>query len=89
MVSMEYIPKVFNVGKILPTCIHKGHGKSKDNPSNYREIKLSVLGKLFERLILNRLQEWASKYKKLPTLSNLALGRGPELKEHHLRCLKA
>ncbi len=65
IVSYEYCPVSFSIGKILP--IHKGKGKSKDDPSNYRGITLtSVLSKLFDRLLLNRIEVWASNSKGFP-----------------------
>ena len=65
IIEYEYTPKVYNVGHILP--VYKGHGKSKSDPSSYRGITLtSILGKLFERLILDRIELWIDKNVNFP-----------------------
>ncbi len=65
IIEYEYIPKSFTVGLILP--IHKGHGKSKCDPANYRGITMtSALSKLFERLLLNRIETWTDRHVEFP-----------------------
>jgi hypothetical protein len=39
IIECEYMPHIFNLGHVLP--IHKGKGKSKHDPSNYRGITLT------------------------------------------------
>ena len=45
------------------TAIYKNKG-SRSEPENYRGITLlSVLGKIFTRILNNRLDQWAEKYE--------------------------
>lgn len=54
-----YFPNAWSIGEIIP--IHKKGNKL--NVENYRGITLlSVLGKLFTKLLNNRLTEWAENY---------------------------
>lgn len=65
IVKYECIPTSYYVGKILP--IHKGHGKSKSNVNHYRGITLtSVLSKLFERLLLCRIENCLTDKYQFP-----------------------
>ena len=55
----SYFPSVWSVGEMIP--LHKKGDKS--NVDNYRGITLlSTLGKLFTRLLNNRLTDWAETY---------------------------
>lgn len=57
--SRGYFPKSWSLGDILP--LHKKGDK--DNVQNYRGITLlSVLGKLFTRILNTRLTTWAENY---------------------------
>jgi hypothetical protein len=54
IIQSEYIPEPFRSGMIIP--IYKGKGKPKSDPNSYRGITLtSSLGKLFEKIILERI----------------------------------
>ena len=54
-----YFPEAWSAGEIIP--LHKK--ADKNNVDNYRGITLrSTLGKLFSRLINNRLTAWAETY---------------------------
>ena len=54
IISLEQMPDCFKSAFIIP--IFKGKGKDPLSPSNYRVISLSsVVGKLFERVILARI----------------------------------
>ena len=60
--ELGYFPKSWSDGFIVP-IYKKG---DKNEPSNYRGITLlSTLGKLFTRILNNRLNEWAEKLKCL------------------------
>ena len=51
------MPHIFNLGHVLP--IHKGKGKSKHDPSNYRGITLtSAIAKLFEKIFIQRIDKY-------------------------------
>ena len=57
--ELGYFPKSWSDGFIVP-IYKKG---DKNEPSNYRGITLlSTLGKLFTRILNNRLNEWAENY---------------------------
>ena len=54
MIALKHIPPTLNEGLIIP--IYKGKGKDPFAPGSYRGITLSsVIIKLFEVMILNRL----------------------------------
>ena len=54
-----YFPKAWSVGFVVP--LHKKG--SLNNENNYRGITLlSTIGKLFSRVLNNRLNSWADKY---------------------------
>ena len=56
MIEYEYSPSIFDVGVIVPIL---KPGKSKQIPSNYRPITLlSVIYKMFEGIIKERLAQW-------------------------------
>ena len=58
--ELGYFPDKWSEGFIVP-IFKKG---DKNEPSNYRGITLlSTLGKLFTRVLNNRLNEWAEKYR--------------------------
>ena len=88
--SMGYFPKEWSEGFIIP--LHKKG--SINEAENYRGITLlSALGKLFSRMINNRLSEWAEHYYVLieaqaglrpgmGTVDNIFVLRG--LITHHL-----
>ena len=58
----EFFPSVWAVGSIVP-IFKKGDNK---NPNNYRGITvLSCLGKLFTRLMNNRLSKWAESENRI------------------------
>jgi hypothetical protein len=57
IIECEYMPHIFNLGHVLP--IHKGKGKSKHDPSNYRGITLtSAIAKLFEKIFIQRIDKY-------------------------------
>ncbi|MCW4282673.1 MAG: reverse transcriptase family protein [Candidatus Thiodiazotropha taylori] len=57
--DLGYFPKQWSEGYIIP-IYKKGNA---NEPSNYRGITLlSALGKLFTRILNNRLNEWAETY---------------------------
>ena len=57
--KFEYVPKCAKRG-IIHT-LYKGNGKKRNDPNSYRPVTLlPVLYKLFERLMLGRLQAWIS-----------------------------
>jgi hypothetical protein len=52
----------FRIGSIIP--LYKGNNKVKSNASNYRGITLtSVLGKLFECILLNRIETYLASVR--------------------------
>ena len=54
IISLEVVPQSFSNTTIVP--IYKGKGRDPMQTSNYRGISLtSVIGKLFERIILKRI----------------------------------
>ena len=56
ILSIEKVPDDFKNG--LTITLHKGNGKSKSDPNNYRAISLlPVISKLFEKTILNRIEK--------------------------------
>lgn len=57
-----YFPDAWSEGFVVP--IYKsGKSGNPSDPNNYRGITLlSVLGKLFTRVLNNRLNEWAENY---------------------------
>ena len=60
MYWFSYIPVSLKYGTII--TLHKGNGKRKDVPKNYRAITLSSsILKLYERILLKRLQNCISK----------------------------
>lgn len=59
ILTLEYFPKTWSEGYIVP--LHK-KGKLND-VNNFRGITLlSIVGKLFSRILNNRLTEWAEEY---------------------------
>ena len=59
-----HIPAPFRHGLIIP--IPKGHNKDLSKPTNYRGITLlSVLGKVFEKVLLHRLSDLQSQLNPL------------------------
>ena len=59
IVSHHYVPKEYRLGMVIP--IYKGKNDKRD-PRNYRGITLtSCLGKLFEKLLLKRIEIKLSK----------------------------
>jgi len=59
MFDIEYFPESWSEGYVIP-LLKKG---SINNENNYRGITLlSTLGKLFTRVLNNRLMDWADKY---------------------------
>ena len=59
MIKLCYIPKSMRLGTILP--IYKGGNKDKANPASYRGITLtSTLSKLFEKLLLERIESYVN-----------------------------
>ena len=64
MLRYSYFPNVLKRGEII--VIHKGGNKSQTDPNNYRAITLSsVILKLYESIILTRMQECSFKISKL------------------------
>ncbi|MES9879586.1 MAG: reverse transcriptase family protein, partial [Sedimenticola sp.] len=65
MIEHEYIPSDHKIGIVIP--IHKV-GKPRDATDSYRPITLlSVIYKLFEKIVHMRLQEWCSlSHKSFP-----------------------
>jgi hypothetical protein len=61
-----YLPTSMRKGMIIP--LYKGKNKDKCNPANYRGITLtSTIGKVFERLLLERLETFMSlKHPEFP-----------------------
>lgn len=60
MIQYEYLPNVYRCGMIIP--IYKQNGKDKKDPVNYRGITLtSCLGKLFEKILMTRIQKYLDK----------------------------
>ena len=82
--ELGYFPKSWSNGFIVP-IYKKG---DKNEPSNYRGITLlSTLGKLFTRILNNRLNEWAENYnvyieaqagfrKNMGTVDNIYISNG-------------
>ncbi len=61
-IELGVFPHILKVAKVIP--IHKG--ESKMVASNYRPISLlPIFGKIFERIIFNRLSDFIQKYKVL------------------------
>jgi hypothetical protein len=59
--KLGYFPKSWKIGKIVP--IHKP-GKDDSLPGSYRPVSLlPVLGKIFEKIILERLRKWEEDQK--------------------------
>ena len=57
--TSSYFPEIWSVGEVIP--LHKKGDKN--NVDNYRGITLlSTLGKLFTRILNNRLTTWAESY---------------------------
>ena len=55
ILSNETVPDEFKNG--LTTTLHKGSGKPRSDPNNYRALSLlPVISKLFEKTILNRIE---------------------------------
>ena len=62
ILKLEYFPSIWAVGNIVP-IFKKG---DKNDTNNYRGITiLSCLGKLFTRLMNNRLNRWAENENKI------------------------
>ncbi|CAG2219895.1 unnamed protein product [Mytilus edulis] len=56
ILEQEYLPLSFRHGIIIP--LYKGNNKDKTNPNSYRAVTLtSSLGKLFDKIILNRIHK--------------------------------
>lgn len=56
ILKQEYLPMPFRHGIIIP--LYKGNNKDKTNPNSYRAVTLtSSLGKLLEKIILNRIHK--------------------------------
>lgn len=63
MLAVEYIPETFKTGVVIPVC---KPGKRRDAPESYRPITLiSTIYKLFERVLLSRLQNWSVSNNKV------------------------
>ncbi len=89
----EYFPTAWSTGDIVP--LHKKGSIS--NVENYRGITLlSTLGKLFTRILNNRLSDWAESYNVyveaqagfrsgMGTVDNIFVIHG--LITHMLKCL--
>ena len=83
IIRTETVPEVFKSGIITP--VHK-KGKDPGKMDNYRGITVSsILGKLFETVILNRLEELNKDQSQLqfgftkglsPTMASLILSEG-------------
>lgn len=72
MVQLEYIPACFKQGIICP--IPKGGGKDTSRKENNRPITLlSCLYKVFEKLMLNRLDKWLQANNVLCELQGAAV----------------
>lgn len=55
ILKQEYLPSSLCHGILIP--LYKGNNKDKSNPSSYRAVTLtSVLGKLFEKIVLERIK---------------------------------
>ncbi|CAG2239638.1 unnamed protein product [Mytilus edulis] len=56
ILEQEYLPLSFRHGIVIP--LYKGNNKDKTNPNSYRAVTLtSSLGKLFDKIILNRIHK--------------------------------
>jgi hypothetical protein len=55
-------PSDWKVAIICP--IYKGKGRPQE-PGNYRGISLSVLGKIFSRILAGSLRDWLSSHEVL------------------------
>ena len=65
----ETVPDDFKNG--LTITLHKGSGKSTSDPNNYRAISLlPVISKLFEKTILNRIENNDDIQSKLNSLQH-------------------
>jgi len=64
MLRLSYFPQSWKLSHVLPIC---KPGKDPRNPSSYRPISLlSCLSKIFEKLMLSRLQNYISSINILP-----------------------
>ena len=56
----NYIPEQWSIGTIVP--LYKGPPKPKGDPNSYRAISLlPCMYKLYEKVLLNRIQKWLKK----------------------------
>ena len=56
ILNQECVPNMFKEG--ITITLHKGNGKSKSDPNNYRAISLlPVISKIFEKVILTRIEK--------------------------------
>ena len=57
ILNTSYIPESWRIGIIIP--IYKGSPKPKDDPESYRAVSLlPILYKLYEKIVLNRINKW-------------------------------
>ena len=67
IIDQEHIPTNFRYGLCIP--LHKGGGKVKDDPDNFRKITLLPLFcKMFETILLNRSDQHLTEDNKLGEL---------------------
>ena len=67
MITIEHIPDCFKQGIIIP--IPKGGGKDRSVKANHRPITLlSVLYKLYEKVLLVRIDSWLKGHEKINKL---------------------
>ena len=69
IINLLYVPDGLKTSLIIP--LYKGHKKLKSDPNSYRGISLTiVLNKLFEKIILNRLQTFLKSKEFPPALQH-------------------
>ena len=68
---LEYnkVPLAFKI--VITITLHKGNGKSKSDPNNYRAISLlPVISKIFEKVILTRIEDKTTLQSQLHPLQH-------------------